>query len=240
MGGGAGLVACADVAVAADGARFAFSEARLGLIPAMISPYVLRALGPGPTRALFTTARAFDAAEALRLGLVHEVVPAEGLDAATAGWVDRLLDGRPGGDRRVQAPGARRLRRARAARPRRADRPRTGERRGPGGRDRVPREAKAEMGELRRILIANRGEIAVRVIRACRELGIEAVAVVTPDEDGALHAELADDVVTVASHLDGEADRRGRRRTPVPTPCIPATATWRRTRRSPSRCCAPA
>ena len=61
------------------------------------------------------------------------------------------------------------------------------------------------MGELRRILIANRGEIAVRVIRACRELGIEAVAVVTPDEDGALHAELADDVVTVASHLDGEA-----------------------------------
>jgi 3-methylcrotonyl-CoA carboxylase alpha subunit len=61
------------------------------------------------------------------------------------------------------------------------------------------------MGELRRILIANRGEIAVRVIRACREIGIEAVAVVTPDEDGALHAELADDVVTVASHLDGEA-----------------------------------
>ena len=60
------------------------------------------------------------------------------------------------------------------------------------------------MGELSRILIANRGEIAVRVIRACRELGIEAVAVITPDEDGALHAELADDVVTVASHLDGE------------------------------------
>ena len=95
MGGGAGLVACADVAVAADGARFAFSEARLGLIPAMISPYVLRALGPGPTRALFTTARAFDAAEALRLGLVHEVVPADGLDAATAGWIDRLLEAGP-------------------------------------------------------------------------------------------------------------------------------------------------
>jgi methylglutaconyl-CoA hydratase len=95
MGGGAGLVACADVAVAADGARFAFSEARLGLIPAMISPYVLRALGPGPTRALFTSARAFDAAEALRLGLVHEVVPADGLDAATAAWVELLLAAGP-------------------------------------------------------------------------------------------------------------------------------------------------
>jgi len=95
MGGGAGLVACADVAVAAEDARFAFSEARLGLIPAMISPYVLRALGPGPTRALFTTARVFDATEALRLGLVHEVVAAEGLDAATAGWVDRLLAAGP-------------------------------------------------------------------------------------------------------------------------------------------------
>jgi methylglutaconyl-CoA hydratase len=93
MGGGAGLVACADVAVAAEGARFAFSEARLGLIPAMISPYVLRALGPGPTRALFTTARPFDAAEALRLGLVHEVVPPERLDDATAAWVELLLAG---------------------------------------------------------------------------------------------------------------------------------------------------
>jgi methylglutaconyl-CoA hydratase len=95
MGGGAGLIACADVAVAADGARFAFSEARLGLIPAMISPYVLRALGPGPTRALFTTARVFDAGEALRLGLVHEVVPAERLDDATAAWIEQLLTAGP-------------------------------------------------------------------------------------------------------------------------------------------------
>ena len=95
------------------------------------------------------------------------------------------------------------------------------------------------MGELRRILIANRGEIAVRVIRACRELGIEAVAVVTPDEDGALHAELADDVVTVASHLDGEAVVAAGVDAGADA-CIPATATWRRTRRSPSVCCAPA
>src|SRR5205085_3021959 len=80
FGGGAGLVACADVAVAADGTTFAFSEVRLGLTPATISPYVLRAIGPGATRSLFTTGRRFDADEALRLGLVHEVVTDEQLD----------------------------------------------------------------------------------------------------------------------------------------------------------------
>ena len=160
-------------------------------------------------------------------------MPAEGLDAATAGWVDAAAGRGPEAIaeckrlvRDASAPLAlpdlaERIARARA------------ERRGPGGRDRVPREANAEMGELSRILIANRGEIAVRVIRACRELGIEAVAVVTPDEDGALHAELADDVVTVASHLDGEAVAAAGG-TRAPTRCIPATATWRRTRRSPS------
>jgi methylglutaconyl-CoA hydratase len=95
MGGGAGLVACADIAVAADDARFAFSEARLGLIPAMISPYVLRAIGPGQTRALFTSARVFDAAEALRLGLVHEVVPGDRLDETVVAWARALLDTGP-------------------------------------------------------------------------------------------------------------------------------------------------
>ena len=59
MGGGAGLVACADVAIAVPEAKFAFSEARLGLLPAMISPYVLRSIGPGHARALFVTAEVF-------------------------------------------------------------------------------------------------------------------------------------------------------------------------------------
>jgi len=81
FGGGAGLVACADIAVAADGTTFAFSEVRLGLLPATISPYVLRAIGPGATRALFTTGRRFDAEEARRLGLVHEVAPEDRVDA---------------------------------------------------------------------------------------------------------------------------------------------------------------
>lgn len=95
FGGGAGLVACADVAIAADGATFAFSEVRLGLVPATISPYVLRAIGPGATRALFTTGRRFGAAEALRLGLVFEVVPEDALDAAVADVVGSFLAAGP-------------------------------------------------------------------------------------------------------------------------------------------------
>ncbi|MGH2540598.1 MAG: enoyl-CoA hydratase-related protein [Actinomycetota bacterium] len=81
IGGGAGVVACADVAVAAEGARFAFAEVRLGILPASIAPFVLRKIGPGRARELFTTGRAFDAAEAAAYGLVHHVVPADRLDA---------------------------------------------------------------------------------------------------------------------------------------------------------------
>jgi methylglutaconyl-CoA hydratase len=96
FGGGAGIVACADVAVAAEGATFAFSEVRLGVLPATIAPYVLRAIGPGATRELFTTGRRFDAREALRLGLVHRVVPAAELDGAVADVVGELVAGGPG------------------------------------------------------------------------------------------------------------------------------------------------
>ena len=94
LGGGAGLVACADVAIAGP-TPFAFTEARLGLIPAVISPYVLRAIGPGHARALFTSARRFGAAEALPLGLVHEVVAPDGLDAAVADGGGRPARRRP-------------------------------------------------------------------------------------------------------------------------------------------------
>ena len=95
FGGGAGLVACADVAVAAEGTTFAFSEVRLGLIPATISPFVLRAIGPGATRALFTTGRRFDADEARRLGLVHDVASEDLVDARVAEAVDELLQAGP-------------------------------------------------------------------------------------------------------------------------------------------------
>jgi methylglutaconyl-CoA hydratase len=82
-GGGAGLVSACDLAIAVQGAKFAFSEARLGLIPATIAPYVVAAMGPRVSRGLFATARIFDADEALRLGLITDVVPdAAALDAA--------------------------------------------------------------------------------------------------------------------------------------------------------------
>jgi methylglutaconyl-CoA hydratase len=84
LGGGAGLVACADVAVAVSDAKLGFTEARLGLIPATISPYVLRTIGAGHARALFTTGERFDAQRALSIGLVHQVVERERLEHAVA------------------------------------------------------------------------------------------------------------------------------------------------------------
>ena len=84
LGGGAGLVACADIAVATDDARFGFTEARLGLIPATVSPYVLRKIGSGHARALFTTGERFDAAHALAIGLVHRVCAPAELEHAVA------------------------------------------------------------------------------------------------------------------------------------------------------------
>ena len=96
LGGGAGLVACCDVAVAADDARFGFTEAKLGLLPAVISPFVLAKVGEGHARALFTTAERFGAHRALLMGLVHHTVPAAQLDAAVARVLRELLSSAPG------------------------------------------------------------------------------------------------------------------------------------------------
>ena len=79
--GGVGLAAVCDVLVAAEGVNFCLSEAKLGLLPATIGPYVVRALGEQASRRYFTTAERFDAARAHALGFVHEVVPADALDA---------------------------------------------------------------------------------------------------------------------------------------------------------------
>jgi methylglutaconyl-CoA hydratase len=84
LGGGSGLVACADIAVAAADATFGFSEVKLGIIPAVISPFVLPRIGSGAARRYFLTGERFDAEAALRIGLVHEVVPPEQLDEAVA------------------------------------------------------------------------------------------------------------------------------------------------------------
>jgi enoyl-CoA hydratase/carnithine racemase len=84
IGGGAGLVAVCDMAIGSENATFALSEVRLGLIPAVVAPYVLQKVGMGAARALFVTGERFGAHEALRIGLLQAVVPAEGLDAEVA------------------------------------------------------------------------------------------------------------------------------------------------------------
>lgn len=89
--GGTGLVAAADIAVTVPEAGFCLSETRLGLIPATISPYVIRAMGERAARRYMVTAERFDAAEALRIGYVHEVVDASSLDATVKRYVDVLL-----------------------------------------------------------------------------------------------------------------------------------------------------
>src|SRR3712207_2033560 len=93
IGGGVGLVAAADVAVAEAGTRFAFSEVRLGIAPATIAPFVVRKIGYSHARALFLTGERFDAHKARELGLVHEVVPEADLDAAVEKVVGQLRQG---------------------------------------------------------------------------------------------------------------------------------------------------
>jgi methylglutaconyl-CoA hydratase len=95
IGGGVGLVACCDIALASEEAIFCLPEVKLGLIPAVISPYLAAAIGSRPTRRYFLTAESFDAAEAYRLGLVHEVVKAEDLVAAADRLSRRLLRNGP-------------------------------------------------------------------------------------------------------------------------------------------------
>jgi methylglutaconyl-CoA hydratase len=93
--GGVGLAAVCDVLVAVDTVQFCLSEARLGLLPATIGPYVVRALGEQASRRYFTTAERFDAKRAAALGFVHECVPAERLDATCAGIVDAWVGNGP-------------------------------------------------------------------------------------------------------------------------------------------------
>ena len=95
FGGGVGLVACCDIAIAAEGARFGLTESRLGLLPAVISPYVIAAIGPRQARRWFATGEHFDAATAAQIGLVHQVVAAEALDAAVDAQLSLLAKAGP-------------------------------------------------------------------------------------------------------------------------------------------------
>lgn len=91
----AGLIAACDIAVAAEEAVFSISEVRLGLVPSTISPYVIAAIGAKAARRYFLTGEPFSATEACRLGLVHQVVAHNGLDAAVESIISALLAGGP-------------------------------------------------------------------------------------------------------------------------------------------------
>ncbi len=104
FGGGVGLVACCDIAIGVPEAKFGLTESRLGLLPAVISPYVIAAIGARQARRWFASAEIFDAAEALRIGLLHQVVPAEALNEAVARQVNLLQAAGP-----LAAAGAKRL-----------------------------------------------------------------------------------------------------------------------------------
>ena len=95
LGGGAGLVAACDIPVAALGTQFGFTEVRLGILPAVISPYVIGKIGESAARELFLTGERFEAVRAHEIGLVRAAVPEEDLDAAVEGRVQELLQAGP-------------------------------------------------------------------------------------------------------------------------------------------------
>ena len=152
-GGGVGLVAVCDVALAVESAGFGLTEVRLGLIPATISPYVVARIGAARARDVFTSGRRFDAAEARAMGLVGRVVPEDGLDAAVEEAVEGYLAAAP-----AAVSAAKRL--ARSSRPGhrrggdRGDDRAAGRRLGDAGGARgdcgVPGEAPAAVGGLKR------------------------------------------------------------------------------------------
>jgi methylglutaconyl-CoA hydratase len=96
LGGGCGLAAVCDIVMAAEDAVFGFTEARLGILPAVISPFALAQIGRTAARELFLTAARFSAERAREIGLVHAVVPEPGLDAAVDGYVRELISSAPG------------------------------------------------------------------------------------------------------------------------------------------------
>jgi len=95
IGGGVGLLACCDIIIAAESAQFALTEVRLGLVPAVISPFVFRSIGESQSRRFFLTGERFDAATAQGLGLVHRVVANSELDSAVNTQIEFLLQGGP-------------------------------------------------------------------------------------------------------------------------------------------------
>jgi methylglutaconyl-CoA hydratase len=103
IAGGTGLASVCDIVVAAEDAVFGFTEVRLGIVPAVISPFALAKIGIGAARELFLTGARFSATRARELGLVHEIVPEEALDLAVGRYVKELMSAAPGAISRIKA-----------------------------------------------------------------------------------------------------------------------------------------
>ncbi len=103
LGGGLGLCTCCDIVVAEEEAVFGFTEVRLGLVPAVIAPFAVAKIGMSQARRLFLTGETFSAAEARHMGLVHQVVPADALDASVAALVKRCCKNGPKAMRAAKA-----------------------------------------------------------------------------------------------------------------------------------------
>lgn len=103
LGGGSGLAAVCDIVVAEDAAVFGFTETKLGILPAMIAPYVLQKIGASAARELFLTGMRFDAVKAKAIGLVHEVVPLAALDDSVGNYVNEALSASPSAVTRAKA-----------------------------------------------------------------------------------------------------------------------------------------
>jgi methylglutaconyl-CoA hydratase len=102
-GGGVGLVACCDIVLAADNARFCLSEVRLGLVPAIVGPFILRSIGARHARRLILTAEEMPVTEALRIGLVHRIASEDQMELERDAMIEALLAGAPGAQREAKS-----------------------------------------------------------------------------------------------------------------------------------------
>jgi enoyl-CoA hydratase/carnithine racemase len=227
FGGGAGLAAAADIVVAGASARFAFSEVRLGLIPATIARHVIRKIGPGRALPLFLTGERFDAERARSIGLVHTVVPDGEIDAAVAATVEALLLGGPEPSAVAKTSGAPPATiRTSTSTPQRSSRkcvPATRAARASPPFSKSAERDGRKSAMFKTVLIANRGEIALRVMRTCARLGVRTVAVYSDADRDALHVRRADEAVRIgrarpaASYLNLAAVIDGAQLVPMPS-----------------------